>query len=141
MQNPQTVALLNGMSACLGTGGGWVSPATNLSNPYPNQGLACNKVTEAVDKFLCTGCSGKNPCLYRVGGGATSSGAADDPYTGTDAIEANDLSSTQQAKVAELQQRMEALEKTRWTPAPPAPNNGRTCDVARANGGFLAPWN
>jgi hypothetical protein len=58
-----------------GTGGGWIRPATNVTNPYPNQGTDMGP----MDGFLQRGCNKSVPCLYHVGGGRG-------PY-GNDAVE------------------------------------------------------
>jgi hypothetical protein len=119
-----------------GTGGGWITPATNATTAYPNQGT--RNTTDPVDWFLSHGCNESSPCLYRVGGDAWDGQA---PYA-NDAIEAVNLATDPHhaSRLAAMTARLAQIEATAWRGEVAAVDNGECCDQAIKNGGVLGPW-
>jgi hypothetical protein len=82
-------------------------------------------VNQSIDLWLCSvPCSPETPCLYNL---------ASDPYEHTDVAAGNP------AVVAEMMQRLTALQATYVQPET-LTDNGRFCAVAATRGGFLGPW-
>jgi hypothetical protein len=112
----------------VGTGGGWVVPATNASKRYPDEG----KPEGPIDEFLQKGCNESMPCLYHVGGGGS-------PYA-NDAIEATNLAQAEPAIVAAMKSRLAEYEATKWTGFVQMPDDGGACERASRQGWVLGPW-
>lgn len=122
-----------------GTGGGWITPATNATRAYPNQGAhSSSTAANPVDWFLAHGCNSTNPCLYHVGGDAWDE---ETPYA-NDAIEAVNLATdpSHAARLAAMTARLAQIEETAWEGVVAAADNGKCCDQAIKNGGVLGPW-
>eukprot|EP00039_Didymoeca_costata_P016945 m.308991 g.308991 ORF g.308991 m.308991 type:complete len:558 (+) comp16473_c0_seq28:159-1832(+) len=114
----------------IGTGGGWIRPATNMTDPYPNR----NTVQGPIDEFLLRGCNKSDPCLFHVGGEAL-------PWD-NDAREANNLATEMPELLASMLKRLDAMEATKWTPPTPPENTGKCCDTMfeKYNGLIFGPW-
>ena len=78
------------------------------------------------DRRMCSGtlCTGTKPCLFDV--------VADE-------AERHDLAAEHPGIVASMLARLKEIQKSYWS-APQMPDNGRFCDVMKANGGFYGPW-
>ena len=131
MGDYKLIARNPGGRGLVGTGGGWIRPATNTTDPYPNR----NKMMGPVDDFLKRGCNQSRPCLFRV------SGDEDVPWSG-DAQERHDLADSQPDLVTSMLARLRAVEKTAWSAPRQANNTGRVCDVMmdKYKGLVLGPW-
>ena len=115
----------------VGTGGGWIRPATNVTDPYPNR----NKMVAPVDDFLKHGCNRSRPCLFRV------AGDEDEPWSG-DAEERHNLAQAMPELVARMTARWRQIEATQWSPPRPVNDTGRACDVMmdKYGGQVIGPW-